>query len=93
MSSLYILDINPFLDISFANILSHSVGGPFRFVSFLHCAKAFLFAVVPFVDFCLCFHCLRRHIQKILLRLMSKSILPMFSSRSFVVLGVTFNPF
>ena len=29
MSSLYILDINPLLDISFANIFSHSQGGLF----------------------------------------------------------------
>ena len=28
MSSLYALDINPLLDILFADIFSHSVGGP-----------------------------------------------------------------
>ena len=42
MSSLYILDINPLLDLSFANIFSLSVG--FGFVDgFLHGAKAFFF--------------------------------------------------
>ena len=46
-----------------------------------------------FVYFLLCFPCLRRHIKKILLRPMSKSILPMFSSRSFIVSGLTFKPF
>ena len=34
--------------------------------------KSFLFDVVPFVYFCFCFPCLRRYVQKILLRLMSK---------------------
>ena len=33
--------------------------------------------------------CLRRQIQKVLLRLMAKSVLPMFSSRSFMASGLT----
>ena len=42
MSSLYIFDINVLLDISFANIVSHSVGGLFVLLdSFLCYAKAF----------------------------------------------------
>jgi len=42
MSSLYILDINPFTDISFASIFSHSVAFFFHFAGgFLHCAKVF----------------------------------------------------
>ena len=47
-SSLHILDINPLLDISFANIF-YPVGGLFIVDSFYHCAKAFQLAVVPFV--------------------------------------------
>ena len=42
MSSLYILDINSLLDISFEDIFSHSVVGLFIFVDgFFHCVKAF----------------------------------------------------
>ena len=58
--------------------------------SFLHCVKAFWFNIVPFIYFCFCFPGSRRHIQKILLKLMLKSVLPKFSSRSFIVSGVTF---
>ena len=35
MNSLYILDINPLLDMSFANILFHAVGN--LFILFLAC--------------------------------------------------------
>ena len=42
ISSLYILDVNPLSDVSFASIFSRSVGGLFHFVgSFLCCAKVF----------------------------------------------------
>ena len=96
MNSLYILDINPLLDISFAKTLLPSSRHckyllPFCFVDgFLHCTKVFLFDVVPFAYFSFCFPCLGRHPKKILLKLMSKNILPMFLSRSFIVLGLTF---
>ena len=50
----------------------HTVGNLFgSFFNFLYHAKAFW---ASFVYFCICFPCLRRHIQKILLRLMSKSM-------------------
>ena len=96
MNSLYILDINPLLDISFAKTLLPSSRHckyllPFCFVDgFLHCTKVFLFDVVPFAYFSFCFPCLGRHPKKILLKLMSKNILPMFLSRSFILLGLTF---
>jgi len=46
------LHFNHLLDISLANILSHSVGCCFLFVnSFLHCTKAFEFDVVPLAYF------------------------------------------
>ena len=64
----------------------------FHFVnSFLLYAKSFWFHIVPFVYFCFCFPCLRRYIQNIyiLLRLMSKSILPTNSSRSFMLSDLT----
>ena len=50
MSSLYILVINPLLNILFANI-SHSVGCLFHFINgFLCCGKVYKFDVVPFVS-------------------------------------------
>ena len=64
----------------------------FHFVVSLAAQKTFYFDVVPFVYFFFYLLCLRRHIipQKILLRVMSKSLLPMFSSRSFMVSSFTF---
>ena len=57
--------------------------------------KFLVFAIflvdVLFVYFCFCFLCLRRQIPpKILLRSMSKNVLPMLSSSSFMVLDLTF---
>ena len=50
ISSLYILDTNPLLDMSFANILSHSVSCFFSFVDcFLCSTEAFYFDEVPTV--------------------------------------------
>ena len=65
MNYLYILDINPLLVISFANIFSHSVGRLFvlSVVSFA-VQKAFKVNEVPFVYFWFCFLCLRKQIQK-----------------------------
>ena len=56
MSCLYILETNPLLVTSFANIFSQS-GGAFCFVyCFLCCAQDFKFKKVPFVYFCFYFH-------------------------------------
>ena len=82
MSSLYILDINPFSDISFANFHGVGVDG------FLCCAEAFWFDVVPLVYFCFCFLVCGDISRKKLLRLTSKSLLTIFSSRSFMVSGL-----
>ena len=58
---------------------------PFSFVDgFPCCVKAFSFDELPFVYFCFCCSCLRRHVKKLLLRPMSTSILPTSSSRSFM---------
>ena len=57
MSCLYILEINYLSVASFAIILSHSEGCFFTFlIVLLHCAKAFKFNWVPFVNFCFYFH-------------------------------------
>ena len=77
---------------SFANILSHSVSclfiwflAPFAMEKLLSLIRFHLF-VFAFV-----FHYSRGQIQKkILLRFMSKSVLPMFSSRSCIVSSLTF---
>ena len=92
ISGLYILDINPLFDISIANIFSHPVVVFLFAHDFLQCAKAFYFGVVPIVSFCIfiCFPCLRRQSTKIILQLMSKRLLPMFSYRNFMVSSLTF---
>ena len=119
MSCLYILEINPLLLASSANIFSHSEGcllhskgnhkQDFMVYGFLCCAKEtwfpllckrFMvsFAVQKLLSF------IRSHLfifvfisislgggsKSILLWFMSKSALPMFSSKSFIVSGLTF---
>ena len=90
-SYFYILDINRLLVISFANIFSHSVSCLFvlslvffavqKFLSLIR-SHLFIFAFVSFA--------LGDRSKKILLQFMSKSVLPMFSSRSFMVSSVIF---
>ena len=91
MSCLYILEVNPLSVASFANIFCYSEGCLFVFfmVSFavqklLSLIRSYLFISV-FV-----FIILGGGSKKILLRFMSKSVLPMFSSKSFIVSGLTF---
>ena len=84
MSCLYILELNPLLVASFANIFSHSECY-LRFVYGLLCyAKVFKVSWVPFI-FVFIFITLGRGSKKILLRFMSKNVLPMFSSQGFIV--------
>ena len=85
--SLYILGINPLSDISFTDIFSDSVGClfilfmiPFAMQKLLILISSHLFILFPLLG---------RHIPKILLSLLSKSILPMFSSRYFMVSSLT----
>ena len=89
MSYLYILKINPLSVALFANIFSHSEGC--LFVLFMAS-----FAVQKLLSL------IRSHLlifltlgggskKKILLQFMSKSILPMFSSKSFRVSGLPFS--
>ena len=89
MRSLYILDLNSLSDTSFANNLSLFSRWPFHFIEFPSLCENIYFDVVSFVYFYLCFPWLRIYIQKILLKLMSKSKLPMFSSRSFMISDIT----
>ena len=97
MNCLYILGITPLSVYLFATIPSHSEGCLFIFfmVSFAM-QKALKFNQVPFIYFCFYFHYSRRWIKKILLRFffflryMLKTVLPMFSSESFVMSGLIF---
>ena len=91
MSCLYILEINPLLVALFANIFSHSEGC--LFILFM-----ISFSVPELLSF------IRSHLfifvfisvslgggsKRILLWFMSYSVPPMFSSKSFIVSGLTF---
>ena len=90
-SYLYMLDINPLLVISFVNIFSRSLCCLFilSMVSFavqklLSLIRSHLF-VFAFISFTL-----GDRSKKTLLRFMSRSVLTMFSSRSFIVFSLTF---
>ena len=92
MSCLYILDINPLSILSFVNIFSHSVGCLFFFflavVSFvvqmlLSLIRSHLF-IFALISFAIGYRC-----KKMLLWFMSKSVLPMLSSRSYMVSSLT----
>ena len=83
MNSLFILDINPLLVISFANIFSHSVDC-FLFVN-VYCWKLLSLIRSHLLIFAFICFALKNRSKKILLRFMSKSVLPIFFSRIFMV--------
>ena len=86
--SLYILEINHFLVVSFAIIFSHSEGCLF---TLLIVSFAFKFNWAPLVYFCFYFHYSRRCvIEDLALIYVKASALPMFSSKSFIMCGLTF---
>ena len=90
MSCLYILEINPFVSCFICYYFLPFWGLSFHFAySFLCCAKTFKVNQVPLVYFCFYFCYFRNGSQKILLWFMSSSVLPMFSSKSFTVSGLT----
>ena len=91
VSYLYILEINPLSVVSFAIIFSHSKGCIFTLliVSFavqklLSLIRSYLFTFV-FISVIL-----GGGSQRILLWFISLGVLPMFSSKSFIVSGLTF---
>ena len=55
MRSLYILDLNPLSDTSFANNLSHFSRWPFHFIGFPSLCENFYFDIVLFLYFYFCF--------------------------------------
>ena len=74
---------------SLANIFSHPIGCLFVY-SFLCCAKAFEFYEVPCVYFVTLSITLGDGLKKILPPFMSGSVLPVFSSKRFIVDGLLF---
>ena len=88
-SCLYILEINPFSIDSFANIFSHSEGCLFVLflVSFV-VQKLWSFIMSHLFILVFISITLGGGSKKILLWFMSKSVLPMFSSKSFIVSGL-----
>ena len=89
ISSLYVLDINLLSEIFFAKISSHSINCSLVGDAFLCSVKVLYCDWVLFIYFYFCFICLRRQIQKIILRLISKCLLPTFSSMTLMVSGFT----
>ena len=91
MSCLYILEINPLSVDSFANIFSHSEGHLFvLFVVSFALQKLLSFIRSHLFTFVFISITLGGGSKKISLWFMSKSVLPMFSSKSFIVSGLTF---
>ena len=80
---------NPLPDTGFANIFSHSVGCLFTLWMVSFPIENLLSWMKTHWPVLLLFPLLEESDQNILLRLMLKSILPMFSSRSFMALGLT----
>ena len=85
------LEINPFLVASFANIFSLSVGCLFVWLMVFFAIQELLLLIrFHLFIFVYIFITLGGGSKKIFLQFMSKSVLPMFSSRSFMVSGLSF---
>ena len=65
MRCLYILDVNPFSDVSFSNIFSHSVGCPSFCWWLPSLCKPFNFNYVPFMYFCFVSFALGMHAKSL----------------------------
>ena len=89
MICLYMVDINPLLVISLANIFSHSVGCLFILL-IISLAMQKLLSLIRSQLFLFLFPLLQEMEPQKLLRFMLKSVLPMFYSRSFIVFSLTF---
>ena len=91
MSSLYILKIRPLSDVILANIFPHTVGSLFILMLFSLVVKE-LFILMRSHLFILSFMSLALGDMSVrmLLRGMSEIFLPIFSSRSFMVLQLIF---
>ena len=94
MSSLYILEIRPLSEVSLANMFSHTVGSLCNLVLF-SLAMQKLFILMRSHLFILSFMSLALEDMSVrmLLHGMSEIFLPMFSSRTFMVLQLIFKSF
>ena len=94
MSSLYILEIRPLSELSLANMFSHTVGTLCNLVLF-YLALQKLFILMRSHLFILSFMSLALGdmSMRMLLHGMSEIFLPMFSSRTFMVLRLIFKSF
>ena len=91
MNCLYILEINPLSVASFANIFSHAEGCLFvLFMVSFAVQKLLSFITSHLFIFVFIFITLGGGSKKILLWFMSKTVFPTFSSKSFIVSGLTF---
>ena len=90
MSCLYILDINPLLVISLADNFSHSIGWFFVLSMVSFAVKKLLSLIRPHLfTFAFMSLALGDRTKNILLQCIRKSILSLFSSKSFMVSGLT----
>ena len=93
-SCLYISEINRLSVASFANIFSHSVGCLFTLFMVPSAVQKLLTLIRSHLFiFIFSFITLGGGSKKILLQFISKSILPMFPSRSFIVFSLTFRSY
>ena len=91
MTCVYILEINPLSVVSFALIFSHSEGCLFTLLIVSFAVQKLLSLIRPHLFiFVFISITLAGGSQRILLSFMSSSVLPMFSSNSFIVSGLTF---
>ena len=94
MSSLYILEIRPLSEVSLANMFSHTVGSLFILVLFsLAMQKLFILMRTHVLILSFMSLALGDMSVRMLLRGMSEIFVPMFSSRTFMVLRLIFKSF
>ena len=86
MRSLYISVINTTSDIQCANIFAHSLACHY-FVDYFLCSTR---AIVSLVYFCFCCLNIWDHIKKMISLTLARSMFLTFSSRSFMISGITF---
>ena len=94
MSSLYILEIKPLSKVSLANMFSHTVGSLFILLMVsLAMEKLFYLMLSHLFIFSFVFLALGDTLAKILLCGMCEILLPMFSTRTFMVSQLIFKSF
>ena len=93
VSSLYILEIEPLSEVSLAIMFSHAVGSLLFLMLFSLAMQKLYFDEVPFVYSFLYVSCSRGHISENIAAWICEIFLPMFSSRTLMVLWLTFKSF